>query len=356
MGSQEKVETIESREWYLAAHAPEGVPTSDHLKLRTFSISLADESIHENHVVVKILYISVDPYLRAIMTGIDDGLCLPQFQINQVIFSYGIGRVIRSKESNYSGGDFVPSPVMPVAEYSMVQPSQLRFKNIDPGPGIPFTDYLSTLGVAGYAAWVALKMIGNPKPGSNVFISAAAGGVGMHAGQLAKLKGCNVIGSTGTDEKVELLKEIGYDDAFNYNASESFDAALSKYCPDGIDFYLDNVGGKMLEAVLNHVNHKAHIVLCGMISQYNKVWKERDGIRNLLNMVGKEVKMEGYLMSSLDHRFGDFTKEMETYIKQGKIISKHVIYNGIESFLESLGSMFSSSNIGKVLIQSRNKI
>ncbi|KAJ0110471.1 hypothetical protein Patl1_02011 [Pistacia atlantica] len=355
MSSEKKAETIESKEWYLAAHAPEGVPTSDHLRLRTVNISLAVDSIPNSHVVIETLYISIDPYLRAIMTGIDDGLYLSQFQLNQVISAFGIGRVIRSKESTYSEGDFVLCPFLPVAEYSVVQPSHLHLRKIDPASGISFTDYLSTLGPSGFAAWVAIEVVGNPRSGSNVFISAAAGGVGMHAGQLAKLKGCNVIGSTGSNEKVKLLKELGFDDAFNYKSSESFDAALSKYFPNGIDFYLDNVGGKMLEAVLNHVNSKAHIVLCGMISEYNKVWTERDGVRNLMNMIGKEVKMEGFMMGSSMHRFGDFAKQMETYIKEGKISSKHVIYNGIESFLEGLGSIFSSSNMGKVVIQVKSK-
>ncbi|KAK2649705.1 hypothetical protein Ddye_017194 [Dipteronia dyeriana] len=136
---------------------------------------------------------------------------------------------------------------------------------------------------------------------------------------------------------VKLLKEeLSYDDAFNYKET-SFDAALTKYFPDGIDVYLDNVGGEMLEAVLNHVN--------------KHVCTERYGVRNLLNMIGKELKMEGYFVASFLDRFPDFTKEMESYIKQGEITCKHMIFYGIDNFLESLGSLFSSSNIGKVVIQ-----
>ncbi|KAL7218944.1 hypothetical protein ACSBR2_012083 [Camellia fascicularis] len=153
---------------------------------------------------------------------------------------------------------------------------------------------------------------------------------------------------------VKLLKEeFGYDDAFNYNKETDFDAALSKYFPNGIDIYFENVGGKILEAVLNHVNKGARIPLCGMISQYNKIWTEREVVRNLHNMVGKEVRMEGFLVGSYLDRFGDFMKEMEGYLKEGKINSKYKIYNGIESFLESFASIFSSSNIGKVVIQVR---
>ncbi|KAJ6826549.1 polygalacturonase-like [Iris pallida] len=174
----------------------------------------------------------------------------------------------------------------------------------------------------------------------------------MFAGQLAKLKGCRVWEVQETDEKVNLLKdELNFDDAFNYNKETDFDVALSKYFPDGIDVYFENVGGEMLEAVLNHVNKRARIPLCGMISQYNQVWTERQGIRNLLNMVGKDVKMEGFMIGSHIHHFGDFAEDIEGYIREGKLVSKFKMNNGIESFLPSLVSLFSSSNVGKVIIE-----
>ncbi|KAL5573340.1 hypothetical protein UlMin_022937 [Ulmus minor] len=344
-------EVLESREWYMAAYAPRGIPTSDHLKLRTVTISLADDSIPDQHLVLENLFFSIDPYLRSRMNGIGDGLCFPSFKLNDVIRLVGIGRVIRSKDSNYADGDIVFCKFCPLAEFCVI-PSQFFVRKIDPTGIISLPEYLSLLGVPGFAAWVGISVIGDPKPGSNVFISAAAGGVGMYAGQFAKIKGCRVIGSVGTDDKVNLVKEeFGYDDAFNYKKETDFDAALTKYFPDGIDLYLDNVGGKMLEAVLNHVNKFAKIPVCGMISEYNKVWNEREGVRNLLNMVGKEVTMQGYLMSTYNDRFEDFVKEMEFYSKEGKISSKHKFYHGIESFLDSLETMFTGSSIGKVIIQ-----
>lgn len=286
------------------------------------------------------------------MSGIEDGLYFPQFKLDEVISAFGVGRVIKSRDSRYGEGDIVLNPFFPVAEYCVV-PADLLIRKIDPTASrISLPDYLSCLGVPGFAAWVGIEVLGELKPGSNVFISAAAGGVGMFAGQLAKLKGCRVVGSTGSDEKVRLVKEeFGYDEAFNYNKDTDWDAALSKYFPNGIDVYLDNVGGKMLEAVLNHINRRGRIPVCGMISQYNKVWTEREGVRNLLNVVGKEVRLEGFLVRTYLDRFSEFGMQMEDYIKQGKLSSKHKIYNGIESFLEGIGSLFSSSNIGKVVIQ-----
>lgn len=346
-----KKTVVQSREWYLAAYSTQGVPTSDHLKLRTVPLSLSYDSIPNAHFALETLFISVDPYLRTRLTGTLDGLFIQQYQLDQVITAFAVGRVIRSKDSKYEEGDLVLIPSSPVAEYCIVPSSQV-LRKIDAATGISLPDYLSSLGVPGFAAWVGIVVLGEPKAGSNVFISAASGAVGMSAGQLAKIRGCRVIGSTGSDEKVKLIKEeFGYDDGFNYNKESDFDAALSRYFPDGIDVYLDNVGGKMLEAVLNHVNKHARIPLCGMISQYNKVWTEREGVRNLLNMIGKEVRMEGFMLESYWHRFGDFAKDMEGYLKDGKVKSKNKINIGIESFLDSLASLFSSSNIGKVVVQ-----
>ncbi|XP_018848449.1 2-alkenal reductase (NADP(+)-dependent)-like [Juglans regia] len=349
-GNGEKASVVESKEWYLAAYAPVGVPTSDHLKLRSLPLSLAVDSIPDGHVVVETLFVSVDPYQRTRMTGIDEGLYLSQFNLEEVITAFAIGRVIRSKDSNYKEGDIILNPFSPIADYYMV--SELHLRKIDPASGVPLPDYLSSLGIPGFAAWVGIEVLGEPKAGSNVFVSAAAGAVGMYAGQLAKLKGCRVVGSTGSDEKVKLVKDhFGYDDAFNYKKETDLDAALRKYFPDGIDIYFDNVGGEMLEAVLNHVNKHARIPICGMISQYKKKWTDRHGVRNLLNIVGKEIRMEGFLLASYLDRFGDFAKEMESYIKEGKISSKYTIYHGIESYLDSLGSVFTSTNIGKVVIE-----
>ncbi|XP_057730490.1 2-alkenal reductase (NADP(+)-dependent)-like [Arachis stenosperma] len=346
---------VENREWYLACYAPHGVPNSNHLKLRTVSLSLEPHSIPHGHVAIETLLLSIDPYLRTTFNGPHnlDGLYFPQFQLNEVIRGVGIGRVKVSKDSKYKEGDIVlVFGDLPFAEYFVISSTNIFTKIDAASDGISLPDYLSCLGVPGFAAWVSIEVIGKAKVGSNVFISAASGGVGMIAGQLAKLRGCRVIGTTGSDEKVKLMKEeFGYDDGFNYNKEADFDAALSKYFPDGIDVYVDNVGGKMLEAVLNHVNKHARIPLCGMISQYNKVWTERDGVRNLLNMVGKEVRMEGFMIGSHFNRFDDFAKEMKKYIKEGKVKAKHKINIGIESVLDSLNSLFTSSNVGKVIIQ-----
>ncbi|KAI4363791.1 hypothetical protein MLD38_019962 [Melastoma candidum] len=348
MSKQEK--TIDNKEWYLARYSPDGIPSSDHLKLRSSVLSLAD--LPHGHYALETLFVSLDPYLRSRLTGSDDGLYSPQFQLDQVITAFGIGRVVASNDGKFNEGDIVIHPFLPVAEYNVFPSSDFVARKLEADPAIPLPDVLGCLGVPGFAAWIAIEILACPKEGSNVFISAAAGGVGMYAGQLAKLRGCRVVGSTGSDDKVDLLKrEFGYDDAFNYKKETDYDTTLSKYFPDGIDVYLDNVGGRMLEAVLRHVNRYARIPLCGMISQYNQVWTEREGVRNLLNAVGKEVRMEGFLLGSYLDRFGEFTTQMGNYLKEGKIKSKNKMYVGIEGFLEGLQSLFCSSNTGKVVLQ-----
>ncbi|KAI6704056.1 hypothetical protein NL676_013192 [Syzygium grande] len=341
---------IERKEWTLEEYVHGGVPTSRHLKLRTSGMGVSGVDVPDGHVLLRLHWLSVDPYLRARLGSQRDGLYFPPFELHKPVTTFGIGEVLATKDSSFGVGEMVLNTIAPVSEYSTAPAQALRKIEIAPDSGVSALDYLSALGIPGFAAWIGITVIGDPKPGENVFISAAAGGVGLVAGQLAKLKGCRVVGSVGSDAKVKFLKEeIGYDEAFNYNAETDYDAALSKYFPDGIDIYLDNVGGRMLEAVLNHLNTHARIPLCGMISQYNQVWTERFGVRNLLNLVGKEARMEGFLLDW--NRFGEFVEEMTGHIKQRKIVSKYEIYHGTESFLESIQSMFTSSNAGKVIIQ-----
>ncbi|XP_030533272.1 (+)-pulegone reductase-like [Rhodamnia argentea] len=341
---------VERKEWTLEEYVHGGVPTSRHLKLRTSSMVVSKDDVPDGHVLLRLHWLSVDPYLRSRMGSQRDGLYFPPFELHKPVTTFGIGEVLETKHSSFGVGEMVLNTVAPVTEYCTVPAHALRKIELEPDSGVSALDYLSALGIPGFAAWIGITVIGDPKPGENVFISAAAGGVGIVAGQLAKLKGCRVVGSVGSDAKVKLLKEeIGYDDVFNYNVETDYDAALSKYFPDGIDIYLDNVGGRMLEAVLNHLNTRARIPLCGMISQYNQVWTERFGVRNLLNMVGKEARMEGFMLDW--NRFGEFAEEMAGYIKQRKIVTKHEIYRGTESFLESIQSLFASSNAGKVIIQ-----
>nr|CCC58383.1 phenylpropenal double-bond reductase [Pinus pinaster] len=339
---------VHNRELILVAYANEGPVTDSHLKIRETQLDLGSvgKDGSSGDVAVQNLWISVDPYLRHLMKESDDGLYLPSFRLNQAIRSILVGKVVASANPAFEVGDIV-SGFYQVAEYAIVPGGDLR--KIDTSVVKP-SDYLGILGMPALTAWAGFTIVGEAKPGDEVFVSAAAGSVGMLVGQLAKIKGCRVVGSAGSDQKVKLLKEFGFDDAFNYKSETDLDAALSRYFPRGIDIYFDNVGGRMLEAVLNHINMKARIPVCGMISQYNQEWKQRFGVRNLLNLVGKCAKMEGFMSGQYHHRMGEFFEEMTGYIKQGKIKYKEDVKVGLDSFLEAFNYMFTGENIGKPVI------
>eukprot|EP00253_Pinus_taeda_P016314 PITA_16314 len=339
---------VPNRELILVEYANEGPVTDAHLKIRETQLDIKSvgKDGSPGDVAVQNLWISVDPYLRQLMKESVDGLYFPNFQLNQAIHSGLVGKVLASANPAFKVGDIV-SGFYQVSEYAIVPGGNLR--KIDTSIAKP-SDYLGLLGMPALTAWAGFTIVGEPKPGDEVFVSAAAGSVGMLVGQLAKIKGCRVVGSAGSDQKVELLKEFGFDDAFNYKSETDWDAALSRYFPRGIDIYFDNVGGRMLEAVLNHINMKARIPVCGMISQYNQEWKQRFGVRNLLNLVGKCAKMEGFLCGNYLHRMGEFFEEMTGYIKQGKMKYKEDVKVGLDSFLEAFNSMFTGENIGKPVI------
>ncbi|GKA78458.1 NADP(+)-dependent 2-alkenal reductase-like protein [Tanacetum coccineum] len=270
---------VESKEWYLAAYAPENVPTSEHIKLRTVNVSLEYDSIPDQHVLVQLLMISVDPYLRNVITGRDGDLYLPQIHqqdiqhlhvnVTSVLTEFGIARVVRSKNSNFNEGDIVVNGFSLIAEYSVIPSDFLR--KIDPTANINLSDYINCLGKMSikrtHPGFTALyRDRGDWEPASGfdcVYILRQAGGVERLQGSLPKAYGVSSFWES--NGSVQILKdEFGYDEAFNYRKESDFDAALAKYFPNGIDFYLDNVGGKMLEAVLNHVNKGARIAISGV--------------------------------------------------------------------------------------------
>ncbi|XP_057822946.1 uncharacterized protein LOC131035288 isoform X1 [Cryptomeria japonica] len=339
-------QVVKNREVVLLSYSNEGPVTDDQLKIRETQLNL--NACKEGEVVVKNMWASVDPYLRWLMKEPNTTLYMDSFKLDQAIVSLMIGKVVVSANPEFEVGDLVTGAYQ-VSDYSIVGESKLR--KIDTNLAKP-SDYLGPLGMIGLTAWVGFLLIGEPKPGDEVLVSAAAGATGLIVGQLAKIKGCRVVGSAGSDQKVKMLKEeFGFDDAFNYKSETDLDATLSKYFPRGIDIYFENVGGQMLEAVLNHINMNARIPLCGMISQYNQDWKESYGVRNIFTLVGKCGKMQGFLVHQHLHRMEEFVKEVGGYMQQGKIKFREDVTQGIENFLEAFNSLFSGGNTGKALVQ-----
>ncbi|KAG2560978.1 hypothetical protein PVAP13_8KG115100 [Panicum virgatum] len=260
--------------------------------------------------------------------------------------NYGVGKVIDSTHPEFKSGDLVWG-MSGWEEYTLVyQPESLIKIN---HTELPLSYYTGVLGMTGLTAYAGVMEVGRPKRGDFVFVSAASGAVGQVAGQLAKIAGCYVVGSAGSDEKVDLLKtKFGFDDAFNYKSETDFAAALKRCLPDGIDIYFDNVGGATLDAALLHMRHGGRVVVCGMISQYNL--EEPDGLRNMLCIIPKAVRVEGFNVAGYFHMYSRFEEEMARYIKEGKIAVVEDVVEGIESAPVALVGLFSGRNLGKQLV------
>ncbi|KAK8456917.1 hypothetical protein SEVIR_3G094800v4 [Setaria viridis] len=201
----------------------------------------------------------------------------------------------------------------------------------------------------GLSAYAGFYDVAKPKKGDYVFVSAAAGAVGQIVGQLAKFTGCYVVGSAGSDEKVNLLKtKFGFDEAFNYKKEQDLNAALQRYFPEGIDIYFENVGGTMLEAVLLNMRVHGRITVCGMISQYNL--EQPEGVRNLLSLITKRVRMEGFLVSDYLGEYHRFEEEMVSYLKDAKIAYVEDVAEGLENAPAALIGLFAGRNVGKQLV------
>ncbi|KAI5084473.1 hypothetical protein GOP47_0000642 [Adiantum capillus-veneris] len=346
--SEDMVMHVEKNKQVCLAAYPEGMVTQQHLQVkqvRSFFVLKPGS----DDVLLQTLWVSVDPYLRLRMLESADGLYFNTFQIGQPLSTAILAKVLASENPNFKVGDEVVG-FSDIAEFVVVLKGT-GLSKVDV-PGVPKSYHLGVLGLSGFTAWVGLNLIAEMKAGEQVYISAAAGAVGIVAGQLAKLKGCHVVGSAGTDKKVEMLKtQYGFDDAFNYKKEQDWEASLRKRFPNGIDIYFENVGGNMLEAVLQVINRKGRIPVCGMVSQYNQEWTQRDGVRNLMNVVGNCVRMEGFLALNHAETWPQFLKEVTGYIQEGRLHYSEHVFEGMESFPSAFVGIFEGDNIGKTLIK-----
>ncbi|KAH9608447.1 hypothetical protein KSS87_019322 [Heliosperma pusillum] len=217
---------------------------------------------------------------------------------------------------------------------------------------VPLSYYTGILGMTGLTAYAGFYEVGLPKSGDSVYVSAASGAVGQLVGQFAKLAGCSVVGSAGSKEKVELLKNNGFDAAFNYKEEKDFDAAIRRYFPEGIDIYFENVAGKMLDAVLLNMRPHGRISLCGLISQYNL--EESEGIHNIFCLITKSVRKEGFTVFDYYHLYEKYLDMILPHIKEGKIVYVEDVAEGLESAPSALIGLFSGKNVGRQLVAVAN--
>ncbi|XP_052186922.1 2-alkenal reductase (NADP(+)-dependent) isoform X3 [Diospyros lotus] len=273
---------------------------------------------------------------------------IPPFLPGSVLEGFGVSRVVDSDHPDFSAGDIVTG-ITGWEEYSVITRTQQLMRKILRQDDIPLSYYVGLLGMPGFTAYAGFYEVCSPKKGDYLFVSAASGAVGQLVGQLAKLHGCYVVGSAGTNQKVDLLKnKFGFDEAFNYKDEPDLDAALKRYLPKGIDIYFDNVGGSMLDAALLNMRVNGRIAVCGMVSE--KSLSNPRGIHNLSNLIYKRVRMQGFLQSDYLHLMPRFLEDVGQLYKQGKIAYVEDMSNGLESAPAALVGLYSGKNVGKQVV------
>ena len=320
---------------------PEGLPKESDFELYEAAIP----EVGDGEVLVQNIYMSVDPYMRGRMN--DRKSYVPPFQVGMPLEGGCVGRIIESKGGRFETGDYV-SGMLGWREY-FVSGGEGLIK-IDPGLA-PIQSYLGTLGMPGLTAYAGLLHIGELKKGETVFVSAASGAVGSVVCQIAKIRGCYVVGSAGSDEKVAwLLEEAGIDAAFNYKATDDIIAEVGRLTPQGIDVYFENVGGVHLEAALEHMNTYGRIVMCGMISMYNAT-KPVPGPSNLFYVTSKQLTMRGFIVMDHFDKLQQFFSDMGKWIAEGKIKWKETTVHGIENAPKAFIGLFKGENFGKMIVK-----
>ncbi len=329
-----------TREIHLKSR-PTGMPGAEHFEVKT--VDLPAPAAGE--VLVRNLYMSVDPYMRGRMY--DRPSYSPPFQVGKVMEGGAVGEVIASSDPAFKPGDIVSS--MAGWREAFVQPGSalMKLPAID---GVPVQAYLGILGMPGLTAWAGLTQIGQPREGDTVFVSGGAGAVGSTVAQVAKILGCTVVATAGTDEKCAWLKSVGVDHAINYRTAPSLLDAVRQAVPKGIDIYFDNVGGEHLEVAIDVARPFARFVECGMISGYNAT-EPVPGPSNIIMVVGKSLKMQGFIVTQFAGLQNEFIAQMGEWVGKGRIKWQETVVEGIEKAPDAFIGLFKGSNSGKMLVK-----
>lgn len=326
------------------ASRPAGLPTRANWAFTTEPVTEPGPG----GVLVKTLYLSLDPAMRGWMN--EGKSYIPPVEIGAVMRAGGVGKVIASKNPAFAVGDYVNAG-LDVQEYCLIPQDQIKrsgiFK-IDARLGL--TPWLNVLGMPGMTGYFGLLDVGQPKAGETVVVSGAAGAVGQTVGQIAKLKGCRVVGIAGGKAKCDwVVNELGFDACIDYKAGD-VKAGLKAHCPKGVDIYFDNVGGEILDAVLTRITRGARIIICGAISQYNNTTPVK-GPANYLSLLVNRARMEGIVVFDYADRYPVAVAEMAGYLKAGTMKSREDVVPGLETFPETLLKLFNGENFGKLVLQ-----
>ena len=307
--------------------------------------TLTEEPVREpaaGEVLIRILYISLDPAMRGWMN--DRKSYIAPVGLGEVMRAGGAGRVIKSMHNRFAVGDHVVG-LLGVQEYAVSD----DLVSVDTGRA-PLPVYLSALGMTGMTAYFGLLDIGKPNAGDTVVVSGAAGAVGAVVGQIAKIKGCRVVGIAGGKVKCDyIVKELGFDAAIDYTSND-FKAALTHHCPNGIDIYFDNVGGDILDAALARLALHARVVICGAISQYNSTTPVK-GPANYYSLLVNRASMTGMIVFDYADRYRDAARDLGAWMAEGRLKSREDIVAGFDKFPDALRMLFKGANLGKLLLK-----
>ncbi|KAF3362905.1 putative NADP-dependent oxidoreductase YfmJ [Chlamydiales bacterium STE3] len=323
---------------------PEGLPSSSTFAFKETPLP----PLQEEDVLIQSLYLSVDPYMRLRMFNTPS--YTDPFQLNHPLTGGVVGRVVESKHPHFRGGDIVLGH-LDWALYNIAKGKDLE--KIDPSYA-PISTALGVLGMPGMTAYFGLLDIGRPKEGETVVVSGAAGAVGMIAGQIAKLKGCRVVGIAGTQEKIDYITNtLGFDSGINYKSAQ-FSTELYQACPKGVDIYYDNVGGDVTDQVMKLINWHARLVISGQISMYN-LNQPDIGPRHFRTLIAKSALAKGFIVTQdYKERFQEGIQQVAEWMMQGKIKYIENIVEGLENAPKAFLGLFSGENLGKQIVKIAN--
>jgi len=324
----------------LLAQRPVGLPDAS-----TWNVVETEvPELEDGQLLIRSIYISLDPAMRGWLRDIRS--YLPPVQIGEVMRAGAVGQVVASKHPEFAKGDYV-NGWTGVQQYAISDGSMLY--KVQKGLA-PMPTYLSTLGMPGFTAYFGLLRVGKPVEGDTVLISGAAGAVGSVVGQIAKIKGCRVVGIAGGPEKCKYVKEeLGFDETIDYKNENVVDA-IKRTCPKGVNVYFDNVGGEILDAALGRLAFGARVAICGAISQYNNTAAVK-GPSNYLSLLVNRATMEGFVVIDYTKEYGTAAREMGGWMAAGKLKSKEFIVEGIEKFPTTLLRLFNGDKLGKLVLK-----
>jgi NADPH-dependent curcumin reductase CurA len=306
-------------------------------------------------IITKNLYASFDPYMRGRMRPVETKSYSPAYTLGKPVTAYSIAKVLKSDNPKFKEGETITG-LIPIEEYSVIpkEVTEVSLRKVENPYNLDLKLFIGALGMPGLTAYSSLYEIAKPRKGETIFVSAASGAVGQIVGQLAKHEGLRVIGSVGSDDKLDFITSaLNFDGGFNYKKEKPAEA-LKRLAPNGIDIYYENVGGEQLEAALDALNDFGRIVACGMVSQYSASNTEKYGIKNLTNVVGKRLTMRGFIVSDADMgpkyagQHGEFVAK---WLKEGSMKAKTSVTEGIDNAPEGFVGMLQGKNFGKAVLK-----